>query len=252
VVTAANWNEDQDNFDAIYSALVGDGQATSEVIHRHKSGTLANIPAPGNAGRLYRTTDEGEITLIDNGTVWVPNGVQVLDRDITEVEVDDDPAAGAETTIYSHTIPAIPGQDTGVMGDSGGFRLTLGGDCLKNTTGTIVLRVKLGATTVFTSGTPTITNTTERYKWWWQIVCMNRVVAQSQKWMTELHGVADPQNFDWRIGDSNFTFHGVGFNSSTEDTDGALLLDVTVDWSASSASLKWRKEMATLELLPGA
>jgi hypothetical protein len=70
VVTAADWNAQiPDNITALKNAIDGDAQATSEVIHQHKSGTFANRPAAGNAGRIYYSTDLG-VTFLDDGAVW--------------------------------------------------------------------------------------------------------------------------------------------------------------------------------------
>lgn len=57
------------NIQALYNAIVGDAQATGEVLHQHKTGTLANRPAAGNVGRLYTATDLG-VTFYDDGAVW--------------------------------------------------------------------------------------------------------------------------------------------------------------------------------------
>src|SRR3990172_8480440 len=82
VITAAIWNADLVNdLTALFNGLVGDASADALMLHRHKSGTLAARPAAGNAGRLYYATDTA-ITFLDNGTNWVPQGVQVLDRNL--------------------------------------------------------------------------------------------------------------------------------------------------------------------------
>lgn len=57
------------NIQALYNAIVGDAQATEEVIHQHKTGTYANRPAAGYVGRLYTATDLGA-TFYDDGAVW--------------------------------------------------------------------------------------------------------------------------------------------------------------------------------------
>ncbi len=57
------------NIQALYNAIVGDAQATEEVIHQHKSGTYANRPAAAKVGRTYYATDLGA-TFIDDGAVW--------------------------------------------------------------------------------------------------------------------------------------------------------------------------------------
>lgn len=58
------------NVQALYNAIVGDAQATNEVIHRHLTDTYANIPAAGEAGRRFYATDLC-CELLDDGTSWL-------------------------------------------------------------------------------------------------------------------------------------------------------------------------------------
>lgn len=50
----------------------GDGSASGKV-HRHGTGTFANRPTVGNAGRTYFATDIGDtgVLYLDNGTKWL-------------------------------------------------------------------------------------------------------------------------------------------------------------------------------------
>ena len=57
-----------DNIDVLSRAVDGDSSA-STIKHRHKTGTLANRPAAGEAGRLYSATDLGAI-FEDDGSNW--------------------------------------------------------------------------------------------------------------------------------------------------------------------------------------
>lgn len=69
LVTAAIQNTHiRDNQLEIQAVAEGDTGATLE--HRHKAGTLANRPTPGEAGRIYLATDVG-LTLYDDGTEWL-------------------------------------------------------------------------------------------------------------------------------------------------------------------------------------
>ena len=65
------------NMLALYNAIVGDAQATGEVIQRQKRGTFASRPAAGNAGRMYVASDRVDNTFMDDGTVWRPHGAVV-------------------------------------------------------------------------------------------------------------------------------------------------------------------------------
>jgi hypothetical protein len=57
-----------DNINVLGLAVDGDSSA-STIKHRHKSGTWANRPAAGEAGRFYYCTDTGW-TLMDDGALW--------------------------------------------------------------------------------------------------------------------------------------------------------------------------------------
>jgi len=71
VITAAIWNSDLVNdLTALFNGLVGDASADALMLHRHKSGTYAALPAAGNVGRLYYATNTKEVYL-DDGTSWV-------------------------------------------------------------------------------------------------------------------------------------------------------------------------------------
>ena len=75
VITAAIWNSDLVNdLTALFNGLVGDASADALMLHRHKSGTLAAMPAVGNAGRRYYATDLGA-EFLDDGTDWTIQGV---------------------------------------------------------------------------------------------------------------------------------------------------------------------------------
>lgn len=164
-------------------------------------------------------------------------GLDIIDRDLSQVDVV---STTDETSIYSHSVAA------GSLGATGGIRLTIAGDSLKNATGTLTLRVKLGATTVFTSAVLTISGSANRYKWILHVHCLN-VNASSQKWSADIQAAEDTATFALRKTTSSGAFMGGGYNTSAENTAGALTLDVTSQWSASSASLSFRKELALLE-----
>lgn len=71
VVTATKLNQQlRDNLNVLQLGLNGDGSTQSQGVHAHKTGTLANRPAAGKAGRLYYTTDLG-VTFLDDGTTWI-------------------------------------------------------------------------------------------------------------------------------------------------------------------------------------
>lgn len=169
-----------------------------------------------------------------------PGGMSILDRDLSQVDVAD---TTTETSLYSHSIPA------NTLGVTGGVRVTMGGDLLHNAVGTVTILVKLGATTVLSAATLAFGDDAQRYKWFMEIVAMNSSTS-AQKWIASFHTAVRSDTFAARVGNDALAVHILGYNTSTEDTTGALTLDVTVEWTAADASLSFRKEMAFMELLP--
>ncbi len=205
-------------------------------------GTIWEIPIASftitTGGVIGALTDQREFC---EGTD--SRAITILDRDLSQVDIVSD---SVEQSIYSFSIPAR------ALGATGGFRLTIGGDMLKNVAGTLRLRIKLGGTTVLDAGAHTFNSNAARYKWVIDIFCMNSSVA-AQKWGAKVVTTAGAQNLQFiePANDLNAVV-AAGTASSAEDTTGALTLDVTVQWSAISASLSFRKEAALLELLPAA
>lgn len=206
------------------------------------AGDIVQATGANALARLGIGNAKERLAVNSGGTALEYVGPDILDRDLSEVDVANN---AAETTIYSHTIPA------GILGSTGGFRATVGGDALVNVAGTVVLRIKLGATTALTTITFNPTDSAFRYRWWLVILCMNSA-TDAQKWGAFFQAVISEEGFAWQLGNSNTAIQGAGYGTSGEDTSGALLLNITVDWSAANASLSWRKEMAVLELIPPA
>ncbi len=200
----------------------------------------------GNVKHAFTSAkaDGGDASLVrpSNWNAAHTGAVEILDRDLTQIDVAND---AAETSIYSFSVPA------GALGTDGGFRLTLGGDSLRNAAGTLIIRIKLGATTVFTSDAFSSTNLADRYRWTLQVLCLNSA-ADAQKWNAWMNMIANVANLSVRVGANTQKVLLEGQASSGEDTAGALVLDITADFSVASASLSFRKEMALLELIPAA
>lgn len=75
IVTAAKLNQElRDRMQALFNGLVGDGSADADVLHRHRSGTLAARPGAVGAGRTYYATDV-KVLFLDTGSAWVVIGV---------------------------------------------------------------------------------------------------------------------------------------------------------------------------------
>lgn len=170
-------------------------------------------------------------------------GVYILDRDTTPVSVAD---TTDETSVYSHSIVA------GVLGATGGIRLSLAGSYANNSGGNknLILRVKLGVTTVFTSTLSSIPTSGSYRKWSLDIWFLNSAVG-AQRWGAKCC-LSFPGADDLVIAatDTSKAYVGAGSKASAEDTSGALTLDVTVQHSAAHAGLEITRPVALLELIP--
>lgn len=162
----------------------------------------------------------------------------VLDADPDTVDVEN---TTDEETVYSFTIPA----DT--IGATGGVKVRITGDILCDYAGDLTLRVKLGATTVLSPNPVTLANTSARYSFELNIYIVNSAVDAQKCGGTFFAAVVSGANFDIALSSGNFAVTGAGVGSSAEDTTGDLLLDITAQWSAASANLSFRKEIAVLE-----
>jgi hypothetical protein len=170
--------------------------------------------------------------------------VEIEDRDLTQDEVV---SSLVEESIYSHSIAG------NVMGSTGGVRLTLGGDILKNVAGTVIIRVKLGATTILQSNALALTQGATRYEFILEVLLMNSATGAQKATgkflcVTESSGAS----FSALLGNDPSATHMAGYGTASEDTTTAKTLDVTVQWSASDVNLSFRKEIALLELIPAA
>ena len=231
-----------DDLYALWLAMTGDGSVA--VPHQHFYDTHANRPAAGQAGRVFYSSDLPYTVELDTGAAWVDRGagstVRVLDRSLATVDVQN---TAVETTIYSVTIPA------NTLGSDGGFRVLISGNILVAVAGFLVLRVKLGATTVFANTAVAPTVNANRGRFWWEIVCMNST-PNDQVWAMHYKSRASSNTFYIGLGDSALTLEGGGDGVSSEDTTAARILTVTADWDIADLSLSFRKNMAIMELLP--
>src|SRR3990172_8306501 len=109
--------------------------------------------------------DGGDATLVRPSN-WNAEhiGGSILNRDLSQISVTNN---AVETSIYSFAIPANK------MGSDGGVRLVISGTILVNVAGTFVIRVKLGATTFFVSGSIDLSDASQTYKFWVELILMN-------------------------------------------------------------------------------
>lgn len=215
--------------DDLLETAAAKAAAAGDLFYATGANALA-VLSLGTKGRHYIVND-GE-----TAPVLAP-GIDIMDRDLSQVDVVND---ASETSIYSFAIPA------GTLGATGGVRLTIGGDMLVNTAGTLVLRVKLGSTTILGSPSMDLVNTSNLYKWTLQIWLLNSA-ADAQKAHAVFDAIAIAGTFPGVLGDSDLAVHLTGYGTAAEDTGSEKILDVTADWSAAQTSLSFRKEMALLE-----
>lgn len=142
-----------------------------------------------------------------------------------------------ETTLYSKSVTAND------LAATGGLRLTMTGTWLNNSGSgkTLTLRVKFGATTIFSYGfTLSSNSSTGRFEIG---VTLFNTATNAQ--------VANIVAQYFRGGGSTTLVDGYrNKTTAAEDTTASKTLSVTVQWDAAHANATTTKEMAFLEILP--
>ena len=190
---------------------------------------------PAAAGELARN---GTRLLLHDGNAARMFPV-ILDRDVTSQEVIN---TTTETTIYSFTVPA------NTLGSDRAIRLTLIGDHLKNIGGadTITIRIKFGATTIFSSVLNTGASADRRAILIEFFLSANNATNAQ---VASTHYLMGTNNTVGGAGTSIsadvFAIH----NSIAEDTTGALALVITFEHSAADAALGTKVFTVQTELL---
>ena len=216
------------------------GKATTDTL-TNKTLTAPTISAPTISGAAT-VSGGGTLTLaadpaaaLQAATKQYVDGLFVFkDAQTSTIDVVN---TVTETNLYSVSIP----QNTLTAGRQLGLRLW--GDRLENAAGTLTIRVKLGATTLFDSGAMDITNGASR-----QILYVESqvfaIASNSQTaWTTHAptSGASTALFGSTGISDSTFAIPIYAEASATEDNGaGALTLVVTAQWSAASTSLSAR------------
>jgi hypothetical protein len=188
-----------------------------------------------DTGTLYTKTtgihlNTGWVLVGSSGNLLdVGNGTEVINT-------------ATETSLYSYTVPG------GTLGAHGGVRMTLMGDFLYNSgiSDTLTIRIKFGATTLYT--TPAWSDTVwsaNRYPWRLQVLVANTGVSNVQTGYAELFS-------EWRTAaaDSGQSLpplpvgttlrEGSVILSSAEDTTSDKSLNVTAKWSNARTTESWR------------
>ena len=156
--------------------------------------------------------------------------VDLLDRAMGDVTVAN---TTTETSVYSFSISGNK------LGTVGGVRLVVSGTASTlNLINELTIRVKLGATTIFTFNTnnneSTSPGTQRAIKF---VVELFNTATNAQR--VHFHGF-------WR--DASVPLGAWdAYGTAAEDTTTAKTLDVTVQWASASANNDFRKKMAFLE-----
>jgi hypothetical protein len=181
-----------------------------------------------------------------DGTFAAPpgggGGPSVLDRVMTDLAFN---TSAAENTLYSFSIPG------NTIGATGILRCRFIADFLNNTganqTGT--LRIKLGATTIFASGSGNIATNAGR-----RVLDLDFILANLTTGSQRLGGRAHMGAAGASTGEGDIAatviVNGTEYGTAAEDTTSAKTLAITWQHAASNASLEIARKMVVLELLP--
>jgi hypothetical protein len=217
-------------------------------------------PSPVTSYVLTADTTTGQqkwsslSTSITAAQIIAAGGVTVYDRATATVDVN---TSVAETSIYTKS---IAGND---MSTNRMLRLTVSGDFLfnNNTVDTLTFRIKFGGTTFYAENIIfRSTPGANRQPWHLFLLVANKAAANSQMIEGQLGPLrrADTAAATTGIGgwsypdvaNEGFVAGDLGISTlGTIDTTTAQTLDVTVQWSASSANNSWRMRYAVLELV---
>jgi len=184
---------------------------------------------------LWFTNDAG--TDVQLGVGGGGSGPVIEERSTSETDITN---TTSETTLYSYTIGA------GDLSTDKTVELSIYGDILQNNgSQSFVLRVKLGATTLYEDTSSAVSNSATRYPFSMK-VRVSALGSTSSQWMSGEVMVPSP-SATTGLGDAN-TDEGRIFaaiaNSATEDSTGSLALAVTIQWTNASTLQSFRKKYA--------
>lgn len=243
--------------DDLDTITAGTGVAENSILILRAENVSRIVTLKDGSGNLLLNGDfalsatDRQIALLYDGTNWcelartaftVPANVTVLDRDVT---VNDVNTSSSETTVYSFSVPG------GTLGSTKQLRLTLFADYLNNSGGgsDLTVRVKLGATTIFT-GTHTMGASANRGAQSLAVLLSAANATNAQRAVAHWHSSEGAENNAagalTQNSSTNREYRGVR-NSISEDSTGALTLSVTVQHSVSDVAVSFRCHIAVLE-----
>jgi hypothetical protein len=241
---------------SVWNGTGWDRSSTTKIASGSFAG-IKNVDVDGAAAIAYsKMNNPGGTTtfLRADGTFAAPgaSGVSVYDRVTAGVDVN---TSVAETSIYTKSILAND------MSTNKMLRLVAMGDYLHNNVAgdTLTIRVKFGGTT-FYAGAMSFDAVADvkRQPWMIDLRVANLGAANSQiilgSALVDRPAAAAPTTGIGSIEYSNSTVATApwvfGISTlGTIDTTANQTLDVTVQWSASSANNSWRQRYALLELV---
>jgi hypothetical protein len=179
-------------------------------------------------GQVPVVTDDDPLALGWGAGGGGGGAVDAIDGSFSTVSVG--PSSTTETTIYSHAIAAGEPQ----LGDV--YRLRMMGQ-VRNASGssqTMIWRIKLGATTVITTESVTISNGPNGFRNWVLDVDIPILSATSQRmaatWLVSVPTLSNASTMSGVAGS------WAGYSTATEDTSAPVTLEVTVQLGASNGS----------------
>lgn len=186
-------------------------------------------------------------TGIDDAHTAIDAASSILNRVTT---VNDIVSSSAENTLFTHTLSA------GQMGTDRMLRLFLMGTFLHvGNTETMIVRLKLGGTTIIADTMTNNTGGSNRQPWTMEVNIANCASA-SVNFARLLVWTTDPPSGPPTTGYGDGAFNGQQRNSfwstagrSAIDTSGSVAVAITCQWSVANANHSWRLEYGLLELV---
>lgn len=152
-------------------------------------------------------------------------------------------SSASEADLFTYTLP------TALLDvDGRGVRFIAGGDFLNNTAGadTLVIRLKLGTTTMLATPAISLTNSANRRKWRVEAYIMS--TGTDEQDASGEFRISDDSTDTW-ASEGTSGHQAVGYGTATENAGNALDLDLTGQLGTSDASLDVQLHFANVEIL---
>jgi hypothetical protein len=172
------------------------------------------------------------------------NGSSILNEDYSTVTVSN---TSAETAVYTYTVPG------GTLGTGGGLHIRLFGTYLNNhnTGDSVVVSVKFGATTLWSSSASLTTRSANPASLYFDVFLGNTGATNSQKLGGSVSFGRSPTSAP-AAGTGSFSTTNIDalpYGTSAEDSTAAKTLTITVKFNTAQTTLALSKQAAIVELL---